>query len=549
MNTITTFSDYSNLVATANRHNELYFEKNAPEISDEEYDKIYRALQEYEQSHPGLVLPDSPTQKVGESMAMPGCTHSKPMLSLAKAFTYEEVASWYNGLFKKSRLFAGAYDHAVAVEPKYDGLSLAITYRNGSIFSAVTRGNGTAGEDVLAQAMQIGSIPKTIPSAYWDGLGMKDIEVRGEVLMPYSAFEEYNRTAREKAANPRNLASGTLRSHDASLCSRRGLVFVAWELIVNVRLDHRSQVWNMEALRNMGFMTGIPGWDSLTCYTDSLHAAEQKIRYIESVRDMLPYPIDGVVLKVNDCTTWASFGSTQHHPLYAVAYKFPAKEEDGNVKHTELVDIEFSMVDSGKVTPVVIAKTVQLYGTNVNRFSLASHNRFKAGGPWHVGDTLTVTKGGEIIPKILRHDHDGAGREIKFPDRCPYCGSPISVEGAYAWCRGTECPRQKFTPKTEQKKNDEARMGDLFPKAAPAESTSRLAGCSIVVSGTFASPGRKKQLKAMVKQHGGNLQSDVNNKTTHLLAGEAVGPKKFENAAANGVKIISEAEFLSMTGA
>lgn len=547
MKTIKTYSDYLDTVSVAIKHNDLYFKENRPEISDAEFDAIYAALQQYEATHPNDVSPLSPTQKIGKDnvSGFRKAIHETPMLSLDKVFSIDDVISWYKKLYTRSSLFAYEYDHSVTIEPKYDGDALSLIYIDGKLVQAKTRGDGSVGDDVTLQAMNIPSIPKELPKAYTEGLGMTKVEVRGEVLMPFAAFEEYNRTAAKPAANPRNLASGTLKSYDASLSKTRGLVFVAYTLIHNVRLDFISQVWDAQALNQMGFLTSMPGYD-LFAVTDGESHIWSKIKQIESLRSSLPWPIDGVVLKVNRKVTWSSFGATEHHPGYAVAYKFPAQASDGNIKETELLDIEFSLANTGRITPVAITKTVQLYGTNVSRFNIASYKTFMELSPWRKGDTLVVTKGGEIIPKILEHRHDGDGAGISFITKCPSCGGTVTINGAYAYCHNPKCPHQMYTSTQQRKENDEAAMQSMFPQPAACDSSSSLSGYSIVVSGTFSSPARKKELKSMVTRHGGNLQSGVNNKTTHLVAGSGVGPTKEMQARDLGVKIISEAEFLSL---
>ncbi len=383
--------------------------------------------------------------------------------------------------------------------------------------------------------------------------------------MPYAAFDEYNRTATEKAANPRNLTSGIMHSLDPHLAGQRGLVFVAYTLILpKARLDHRSQAWDIQSLQQMGFQTTMPGYEGLHMYTTCTEAILQKLDYLEGIRSQLPYPIDGVVIKVSDRTVANSFGSTDHHPLHSIAYKFPASTDHGTIQATRLRSIEFSLANSGRVTPVAIADAVQLYGTTVKRYDLSSYNLFQSQGPWHIGDTLTVTKAGETRPKILSNLHDGTGTLITFPKACPCCNTPLSIEGAYAFCRNPKCRHQLFTPEVQRQANADALMSDLFPPTAPSTPSSpshsssttgsttpslgRVGkGSFIVVSGTVSSPSRKLQLKELVKKHA-HLQSQVNGKTTHLLAGSGVGTTKLSEALRLGVQIITEQQFLSMLG-
>lgn len=556
-----TYQQYLSDLQFANQCNTEYYQNHRSIIPDATFDSLLLSLEQFEHDHPNLIHPDSPTRHVGSDIptsptlvpdASPsGSTfrkvpHSTPMLSLAKAYTHDEVLKWRDGI--ASQL---GHKPRLACEYKYDGLSISLKYEEGELVQALTRGDGHEGADVTANVLAMRGFPKHFTD--FNVAIPRRFEVRGEILLSFSSFDYINKVrasqGEELYANPRNAASGILHCQDASKRNQMTrLSLFAWQYMPEWdmdMLDSTDHLFSLQTLRSMGFnVAGL--WEALG---DA--SINKCIDNITASRDSLKFPIDGVVFKVADKREWSSFGSTDHHPLHSIAYKFPATVDHGTIQTTCLRSIEFSLANSGRVTPVAIADAVQLYGTTVKRYDLSSYNLFQSQGPWHIGDTLTVTKAGETRPKILSNAHDGTGTLITFPKTCPCCNTPLSIEGAYAFCRNPKCRHQLFTPEVQRQANAEALMSDLFPSSSPSipssSSPSSLSSLHIVVSGTFSSPSRKLQIKELVKKHA-HLQSQVNGKTTHLLAGTGVGPSKHSEALRLGVQIITEQQFLSMLG-
>lgn len=552
-----THSEYITAVAFANQCNIEYYQHHRSIISDASFDILVRDIEQYEHEHPDQTHPDSPTQHVGSDISTPSAStefgatsfskvqHASPMLSLGKVFTLEEVMKWRDGISKKI-----GHNPRLSCEYKYDGLSISLKYEEGELVQALTRGDGHEGVDVTANVLAMKGIPKHF-SDFSVAIPAK-FEVRGEILMSFTAFEHCNKAriakGEEPYANPRNAASGILHCQDVSKRDlMKHLSLYAWmympqlDFTIDECCDHAV---GLTTLRGMGF--AVAGFWEVT----GDGGINKLIDHITATRDSLKFPIDGIVFKVAGKAHWHALGSTDHHPNYAIAYKFPATAEDGNIKTTHLRSIEFSMANSGKVTPVAITDEVDLYGTKVKRFSLASHKQFMLNGPWHVGDTLTVTKGGEIIPKILKHSKDGKGELIMFPKTCPHCGSPIVIDGAYAFCKNDHCPHALYTSKSERDRNIKAATTDLFPSHVEASlgsfNPTSLLGKKIVVSGTFNGTYNRSQLEHLVTQCGGTLQSSVGKSTSFIVAGDNMGPSKRQKASQLGVKIISDQEFVQM---
>ena len=395
-------------------HNYRYYVENAPEISDQEFDALMRELQELEARHPEMHDDNSPTQRVGSDLSseFQQVAHRYPMLSLANTYNRQEVADWYESV---SKGLHGA-DFEVCCEMKYDGLSISLTYENGRLVRGVTRGDGVHGDDVTANVRTIRCIPLVLTGDDYP----KDFEIRGEILMPWKVFENLN-AEREKAeeplfANPRNAASGTLKSQSSALVASRRLDAYLY-YILGAELPSDSHYDNLEHARQWGF---------------KISEGMRKVRTLEEIyafidkwdteRKNLPVATDGIVLKVNSIAQQRQLGYTAKSPRWAIAYKFKAERE-----RTRLLDVTFQVGRTGAVTPVANMEPVQLAGTVVKRATLNNED-FIRSFDLHIHDYVYVEKGGEIIPKIVGVDVDSreeGAQPVEFAKVCPECGTPL----------------------------------------------------------------------------------------------------------------------------
>lgn len=395
-------------------HNHRYYVENAPEISDQEFDALMRELQELEARHPEMHDDNSPTQRVGSDLnsEFKQVAHRYPMLSLANTYNRQEVADWYESV---SRGLHGA-DFEVCCEMKYDGLSISLTYENGRLVRGVTRGDGVHGDDVTANVRTIRCIPLVLTGDDYP----KDFEIRGEILMPWKVFENLN-AEREKAeeplfANPRNAASGTLKSQSSALVASRRLDAYLY-YILGAELPSDSHYDNLEHARQWGFkisegMRKVRTLDEIYAFIDKW----------DTERKNLPVATDGIVLKVNSIAQQRQLGYTAKSPRWAIAYKFKAERE-----RTRLLDVTFQVGRTGAVTPVANMEPVQLAGTVVKRATLNNED-FIRSFDLHIHDYVYVEKGGEIIPKIVGVDVDSreeGAQPVEFAKVCPECGTPL----------------------------------------------------------------------------------------------------------------------------
>ncbi len=417
-------------------HNHAYYVLNTPAISDQEFDALMRELADLEAAHPELYDPNSPTQRVGSDIQT-GFTqvrHERPMLSLANTYNKDEVAEFY----RRVRDGLGTDDFSLCCELKFDGLSIALHYDHGSLRQALTRGDGTQGDDVTPAARTIRTIPLQLPA----GTGWPEsFEIRGEVLMPWAAFDSLNaeRMEREEPlfANPRNAASGTLKSKSTAVVAERHLDAYLYYLL-GESLPTDSHYDNLQAARRWGFQVS----DAMR-RVQGLTAVYDFIDHWDQARHSLPVATDGIVLKVDSLAQQRALGMTAKSPRWAIAYKFQAERQS-----TVLREVTFQVGRTGAVTPVANMDPVQLSGTVVRRATL--HNAdFMAALDLHQGDHVLVEKGGEIIPKIVGVDteaQEGArGEAVQFATRCPVCGTPlVRYEGEAAWyCPAYDtCPPQ-----------------------------------------------------------------------------------------------------------
>lgn len=416
------------------QHNHNYYVLNSPTISDQEFDQLLRELQDLEHAHPEVFDPNSPTQRVGSDLNNEFQTvlHRRPMLSLSNTYNRQEVQEFYERI---SEGLQGA-PFQICCELKFDGLSISLHYREGKLYQAVTRGDGVQGDDVTQNIRTIQSIPLQLAQGtdYPD-----EFEIRGEVLMPWASFDRLNeqRALAEEPlfANPRNAASGTLKSKDSRVVAQRGLdAYLYYLLGDDIPGDGHFQ--NLQAARSWGFKVS----EHLKL-ADNLQEVFDFIDYWDTERRNLPVATDGIVLKVNSLQQQKSLGMTAKSPRWAIAYKFQAEQAC-----TTLRDVIYQVGRTGAVTPVAIMDPVQLAGTTVRRATLHNADVIQS-LDLHMGDQVLVEKGGEIIPKIVAVAPESLSAErglpVRFVDNCPACGTPlirISGEAAHYCPNDASCP-------------------------------------------------------------------------------------------------------------
>lgn len=650
-----------------NRHNHNYYVLNSPEISDREFDMMLKELERLEADYPELADPLSPTQRVGSDLTkgFEHITHERPMMSLANSYSLQEVDDWFDRIRKALE----GEDFSIVGEMKFDGTSISITYRNGRLVRAVTRGDGTQGDDVTANVKTIRSIPLVLQPGDWP----EEFEIRGEILMPWEVFERLNaeRAYNEEPlfANPRNAASGTLKMQDPREVARRHLDARFYYLLSD-NLPFGNHYANMLAARSWGFKVS-----KAMQLLHTLKDVNDYIEYWDIERKTLPVATDGLVFKVNSLRQQLNLGYTAKSPRWAIAYKFNPENAC-----TRLRFVSFETGRMGIVTPVANLEPVLLSGTIVKRASLHNDDIIQE-LDIHQGDWLYVEKGGEIIPKITGVDKDRRkpdAEKIKFVTQCPVCGTPLTrIYGDAAWC----CPnhfgcRPQITGKIEHfcarrmmnidgigEETAELlfdaglveRIADLYDltqdqlealdrigektaariiqgikeskkipfervvyalsipnvgettakrlaksvksmehmmtmtveeltavpdvgpiiaqgiydflrnpvnddnirrlakagvqmalsndKLAPAGDI--LAGKTIVISGTFSHHSRE-EYKDIIEREGGKNASSISKKTSFVLAGENMGPAKYEKCQTLGIPLVTESEFLAM---
>ena len=441
-------------------HNYRYYVLNQPSISDYDFDQLMHELQQLEARHPEMADPNSPTQRVGSDLQSEfrQVAHKYPMLSLANTYSEQDVRDWYDSVSRG----LGGEPFEVCCEMKYDGLSISLTYVDGHLTQAVTRGDGVQGDDVTQNVKTIRAIPLVLSRNEERGTRMenssedegnlvprssflvprypKEFEIRGEILMPWASFERLNaeREAAEEPlfANPRNAASGTLKSLDSRVVASRQLDAYLYYLL-GEQLPAEGHYENLEAARQWGFKIS-EGMKKVKSVDEVLDF----INYWDTERKNLPVATDGIVLKVNSLRQQRTLGFTAKSPRWAIAYKFKAERAC-----TELLEVTYQVGRTGAVTPVANMAPVQLAGTTVRRATLNNED-FIRSFDLHIGDHVYVEKGGEIIPKIVGIDIDQRpiiAQPVQFIKRCPECGTPlVRYEDEAAWyCpNDTGCPPQ-----------------------------------------------------------------------------------------------------------
>ena len=419
-------------------HEYRYYVLDAPKISDAAFDRLVNRLKQLEAENPELVTPDSPTQRVGGAPREGFVTvrHKRAMLSLDNAYSYDELAEFD----RRGRELAGRERVEYVAEHKFDGLSISLQYEGGLLARGVTRGDGTTGEDVTPNVKTIRSIPLRVDSAVLKKFGLAaDFEVRGEVIMNRKAFEELNRQQEEQGgkrfANPRNAAAGAVRVLDPTITAQRRLDFHAYYLLVNGRVPLKRHSDVLAALAKLRFKTCK---DVGVC-----RGIAEVVRYCEqweAKREKLPYEIDGIVIKVNETPLQEELGFTAKAPRWAIAYKYPARQETTVVK-----DIIVQVGRTGALTPVAVLEPVQVGGVTVSRSTLHNMDEVERLGV-EIGDTVLIERAGEVIPHVLKVVKEGKDRRaFRMPKECPECGSKIhKAEGEVAYrCVSAACPARR----------------------------------------------------------------------------------------------------------
>ncbi len=428
------FERIKELRKTLSYHAKRYYVYDDPEISDFEYDRMYAELVRLEEANPEYFDPTSPTCRVGGKPLdkFEKVVHTVTMNSLSDVFSFEEIKEFVD------RMESIVKDPVFSVEPKIDGLSVALTYENGVLVNGATRGDGAVGEDVTQNIKTINSIPLSIDKPL-------SFCLRGEVYMPRRVFymlnEEREKAGQQLLANPRNAAAGSLRQLDPKICADRKLDIFIFNLQSGNIFDDESEEMShtavLDAIKELGF-TVLKDRARVSSYEEIIAHIEK----LGSLRDELPYDIDGVVIKIDDLSDRVKIGEGTNTPKWAVAYKFPPEE-----KQTKLIDITIAVGRTGVLTPTALLSPVRLAGTSVSRATL--HNLdFIRERDIKLGDTVTVRKAGDIIPEVLcAHPEKRNGTEVDFfmPTHCPSCGEPVirdENDGAAIRCTNSACPAQ-----------------------------------------------------------------------------------------------------------
>ena len=432
-----------NLRSLLKFHEYRYYVEDSPLISDEEYDRLYKKLEAFEVLHPEMITPDSPTQRVGADITGQFTTvrHLVPMLSLENSYNADDLSEWD----QKVEEVAGKNNIRYCVEPKFDGAGISLIYEHDQLVRAVTRGDGIEGEDVTANIKQIRSIPLSAPFSRY---GIEQIEIRGEVMMTKKAFVRFNEkqveAGQQVLANPRNAASGSLRLKDPAAVRNRSLDAYLYHISNTVLIENTTpselldtHSGNLELLWQCGLRSP---YKERKVY-DNIASVVAHVDDFESMRDSLPYEIDGMVIKVDDLALHEALGMTSHHPRWAMAYKFKARQAT-----SRLLSVEFQVGRTGAITPVAKISPVFLGGVTVSSISLFNEDIIKE-KDLRIGDQVLVERAGDVIPNIVKPLVDlRSGKEtlIAFPVNCPVCQAPLhKPEGESVWrCINPNCEAQ-----------------------------------------------------------------------------------------------------------
>ena len=424
-------------------HEQRYYILHDPLIADTEYDALYKALERLESQNPSLIRPDSPTQRVARELTaeFPTVSHLVPMLSLENSYNADDLLDFD----RKARELTGLPSIDYCIEPKFDGGSISLIYENDQLLRGATRGDGTQGDEVTPNVRQIRSLPLNAPFSKW---GIQQIEIRGEVLMDKEKFRLYNESLMEEGqpplANPRNAASGTLRLKDPAQVAKRNLEAFVYHISYftlqpgsPLPESLKTHAGSIDLLWDLGFQS--PQKEKRV-----FHGIESVIEYchaFEAQRDALPYEIDGMVIKVNDLALQEKMGMTSHHPRWAIAFKFKARQAT-----TKLIGIEFQVGRTGAVTPVAKLEPVPIGGVTVSSISIHNEEYIRE-KDLRIGDQVLIERAGDVIPQIVKSLPDarnGSETKIEFPRTCPVCHHSLHKEADEAvWrCGNWECPAQ-----------------------------------------------------------------------------------------------------------
>ncbi len=442
MSTSTAKEQAEKLRKQIREHEYLYYVEDRPKVSDAEFDRLMERLKNLEAEHPELVTPDSPTQRVGGAPreGFQTVRHARPMMSLDNAFSYDAVRDFD----RRVKELAGRDQVDYVVEHKFDGLSIALLYEEGVLMRAVTRGDGTTGEDVTPNVRTIRSVPLRVDAKVLQKLNMSpNFEARGEIVMPLKAFEDLNRRQEEQGgkqfSNPRNAAAGAVRVLDPAITAARRLDFYGYFLIApsarGTRPAMARQSESLAALTKMGFKV-CAEWKVCPKLEDVLKFCDAW----DTKREKLPYDIDGIVVKVDEFALQEELGSTAKSPRWAIAYKWPAQQQT-----TVVNDILVQVGRTGALTPVAVLEPVEVGGVKVSRSTLHNMDEIERLG-LRIGDSVLIERAGEVIPHVVRVVKEGKPRrEFHMPEKCPECGSRIhkaADEVAYR-CVNASCPAKR----------------------------------------------------------------------------------------------------------
>ena len=428
-------------------HEYRYYVQNDPFISDAEYDSLYKILQKFELEHPEIITPDSPTQRVGVGLAndFAKVEHLVPMLSLENSYNAADLLDWERKALELSALDSIEY----CVEPKFDGASISLIYENDLLSRSATRGDGTVGDDITLNTKQIKSVPL---SAKFSSYGIEQIEIRGEVLINKKNFKAYNEKLMEEGippfANPRNAAAGSLRIKDTLVVSKRNLEVFLYHVSFSTSAAPHSETGTLikqpKTHSGMLEMLWELGFRSPKNELKVVRGINGVIKYIEEFeekRDGLPYEIDGMVVKVNDLQLQEKLGMTSHHPRWAIAFKFKARQAT-----SKLLSVEFQVGRTGAVTPVAKIAAVLVGGVTVTSISIHNEEYIKE-KDLMLGDTILIERSGDVIPQIVKSFAElrtGEETNIEFPKNCPVCNHPLfkPAEEAVWRCININCTAQ-----------------------------------------------------------------------------------------------------------
>ncbi len=426
-------------------HENRYYIMSDPLISDFEYDRLYKLLEQFEKTDAGIITRDSPTQRVGAGLIkdFPKTQHLVPMLSLENSYNAEDLLDWDRKARELSKLDSIEY----CAEPKFDGASISVVYEDDQLMRGVTRGDGETGDDITPNIKQVRTLPL---SAAFSKYGIEQIEIRGEVLMNKNNFKKYNDAIMEEGlpplANPRNAAAGSLRIKDTKEVSRRNLEAFLYHVSYFTKSDNKQPENISEPLTHSAMLEML--WDlgfrSPKKEMKVVKGIEGIIKYVEDFeakRDELPYEIDGMVIKVNDLQLQDRLGMTSHHPRWAIAYKFKARQAS-----SKLLGVEFQVGRTGAVTPVAKIQPVGVGGVTVSSISI--HNQdYIRDKDLKLGDHILIERSGDVIPQIVKslaELRDGSEVDIHFPTHCPVCNDELyKPEGEAVWrCVNINCEAQ-----------------------------------------------------------------------------------------------------------